>query len=125
MWELNPWFNLKRGKLIVLLSLTVFIFISFSRNVTAEQTVDNNSYQQLKLASWKFEATVPKTKYIEEKWQYGKWVQTYSTTTAWLTIRWDKGYDSYKNNYNEKIWYNDNGTYNKRSYYSAYTYTTW
>lgn len=82
--------------------------------------------QPQKINTWRFHETVPGESYIEEIWSNGDWVQTYSTVTVWGDIYYNNGFSiAYSTAYGEKVWYKEDGTYYKRSYYQRNTYSTW
>jgi hypothetical protein len=66
--------------------------------------------------------TLPSYLYIEEKWEGGQWVVTYSKTYKTETINYPHGFTVYRNPYDETVYYNTDGTYSRRTYYETRTF---
>lgn len=72
-----------------------------------------------------FIGMAPKEKYIEEKYQNGEWVESYSAVTKWLEVKFANSYTSDSYIHSEQISYNMDGTYHSRIYYRIQVYKGW
>ncbi|MDT2782650.1 hypothetical protein P7H41_11860 [Vagococcus fluvialis] len=110
----------------------ILLFVVGTKSSVAESTVHlsplNPSTEILsidKARAGQILATVPHNAYVEETYRNGRWEQTYQKVFSWTTIRFANNYRRYSNPYDETVWYNSDGTYNRRSYYTTYMYSTW
>lgn len=86
------------------------------------QKIDFSTYQVTDAPS--HIATAPKTVYVEEIWQDGKWVENYQSVLDWTELKYQHECKQSSMISKEIIHYNPDGSYHSKSYHLNYSYYT-